>query len=100
MTVPRAILHSGFTCFYFIIIFFHFAPETSTEVPNADNLLVFFVGKIYTTRFPLGVLGTFLSFPLLREKLLLILSVYSFLVCHFKTFLSVTCMSLFRDAGG
>lgn len=64
----------GLPVLYFI---FFFAPETSSEVPNADKTSDFFTGKIYTTRFPSGVLGSFLSFPLFHEKLLLIPSAVS-----------------------
>jgi len=73
MTVTRALLHSGFTClFIFFILHPKHLPRCQTQIIRS-----FFVGKIYTTRFPLGVLGSFLSFPLLREKLLLIPSVVS-----------------------
>jgi hypothetical protein len=67
MTVNRSSA-PGFYLFFFL----YFAPGTSSEVPNADNTLDFLWEKYILHDLPLGVLGSFLSFSLLREKLLLI----------------------------
>lgn len=89
----RVILHLGFTCLFI----FHFAPVTSSEVPNADNTLVFCGKNICYTVSPRRS-WKFLKFPSTPRETAAN-SVRSFSVCHFKTFLSVTCMSLFWGCG-